>query len=320
MASMGKNVVWTVLVYVLLITLGLAVLGLGIVEMNQGQGMLLLGIGALIVVVPSALYPLAAAIQVVNRNTADHLRQVDITLELLRSIKDRLLLSEASKRIAYREQDRDTLRRAVREDIDKGEFDAALILSTQMSQVYGAHEESEGYREEIILARTATLDKKISDSIASLDGLLKERNWDQAAQEAAKIQRLYPGSDRVVGLEQQVAQLRDQHKRELEQQFLQAAERDDVDMALKLLMEMDKYLTEAEAEPFRETARGVIGKKRDNLGVQFKLAVHDKDWSQAVRVGEQIIRVFPNSKMADEVREMIDVLRDRCGTQETARA
>ena len=55
----------------------------------------------------------------------------------------------------------------------------------------------------------------------------------------------------------------------------------------------------------------VIGRKRDNLGVQFKLAVQDKEWAGAIRVGEQIVKEFPNTKMAEEVRSMVDVLRTR---------
>jgi len=87
---------------------------------------------------------------------------------------------------------------------------------------------------------------------------------------------------------------------------------------MQLIREMDKYLTEQEAEPLRETARGVIGKARDNLGVQFKLAVRDKEWVAAVNIGEQIIRDFPNSKMSDEVRSMLDVLRQRAAGQQAA--
>jgi hypothetical protein len=56
-----------------------------------------------------------------------------------------------------------------------------------------------------------------------------------------------------------------------------------------------------------------------NLGVQFKLAVHDKEWTQAVRVGEQIIREFPNTKMSDEVRSMLDLLRERAAGEQAAR-
>ena len=233
------------------------------------------------------------------------------TNQLLQSINDRLLFSDAAKRIAYRQRERDALRIAIREDIDKGELDAALALVKEMSHLYGYHEEAEEFREKIQAARAAEMDLKVANAISGLDEILDRCEWEHAAAVAAKIQRQFPDSPRVVNLAQRVPDAKENHKHSLERQFLQAAERDDVDLAMELLRELDKYLTETEAAPFRETARGVIGRKRDNLGVQFKLAVQDKEWAGAIRVGEQIVNEFPNTKMANEVRGMLDALHAR---------
>lgn len=238
---------------------------------------------------------------------------------LLRVIADRLLISETAKRITYRKQDREALRQAIREDIDKGDFDTAMILVEEMATTYGYREESEVFREEITRARQAEREAKIDAAIASLNAILARRDWDAATAQASKIQRLFPDSQKTRSLTRMVQQAREQHKQNLEREFLSAASRDDVDRAVELLKELDRHLTPEEAEPFRETARGVIGKKRDNLGVQFKLAVHDKDWTTAVRVGEQIIREFPNTKMCEEVRGRLDLLRERAAGQQAAR-
>ena len=80
---------------------------------------------------------------------------------------------------------------------------------------------------------------------------------------------------------------------------------------MRLLKELDHYLTQEEAARLEEVAHGVISKHRENLGVQFKLAVNDHRWAEAARTGEAIIQEFPNSKMAEEVRGMIDLLRTR---------
>jgi hypothetical protein len=246
------------------------------------------------------------------------MRGNDDLLKLLRSANDRLLLSDTAKRIAYRQEDLKALRNAIREDIEKGEFDAAMVLVQEMSQTFGYREEAEVFREQINAARAAEMESKISQALAKLDEIIARHDFERAAKEAAKIQRLYPDSERVRTLLRHVVQAREQYKQQLEREFLAAAERDDVDRAIGLLKELDKYLTEDEAEPFRETARGVIGKKRDNLGVQFKLAVHDKEWLRAVQVGEQIIREFPNTRMADEVRGLLDLLRERAAGQQAA--
>lgn len=240
------------------------------------------------------------------------------TMRRLQELARRQLLSETAKRVAYRNEDLSALRRVIRRDIDSGAYDAAIALAQEMSSTYGFKEEAEGYREEAIRGRAAGREAKIDQAIEQLDKLIEQNDFEGATQAAAKIQRLFPDSERVRVLDRRVTQAREQYKHDLERRFLQAAQKDDIDAAIQLLEEMDKYLTEQEAEPFRETARGVIGKKRDNLGVQFKMAVQDKEWNQAVRVGEQIIRDFPNSRMADEVRGMLDLLRQRAAGQQAA--
>ncbi len=240
-------------------------------------------------------------------------------VSLLRSINERLLISDTAKQIAYRDKEHQALKAAIRSDVDKRDFDAAMVLAMKISKEYGYLEEGEAFREEILAARAAEMEHKVTEAIDHFEKILTSHEWEHASREADRIQRLYPDSPLVRSLSHRVTEARERHKRELEREFLSAAERDDVERALDLLKELDRYLTPAEAEPFRETARGVIGKKRDNLGVQFKLAIHDKEWVAAVKSGEQIIKEFPNSRMADEVRGMLDLLRERAAGEQAAR-
>jgi hypothetical protein len=59
----------------------------------------------------------------------------------------------------------------------------------------------------------------------------------------------------------------------------------------------------------QEAARDVFRTKLHNLGVQFSLAVSEKQWDRAFQIGGQIMRDFPNSKMAEEIREKWDILQ-----------
>ena len=68
-------------------------------------------------------------------------------------------------------------------------------------------------------------------------------------------------------------------------------------------------MTREEASQLEDTARGVFKAKLLDLGVQFRGAVTDKRWEDAIAVGEQIRTEFPNSKMAQEVTESADALR-----------
>jgi outer membrane protein assembly factor BamD (BamD/ComL family) len=61
----------------------------------------------------------------------------------------------------------------------------------------------------------------------------------------------------------------------------------------------------------QETARGVFKEKMNILREQFAHAVQEQRWREAIRIGDAIIADFPNTKMAQEVREKMDVLRQR---------
>jgi hypothetical protein len=61
----------------------------------------------------------------------------------------------------------------------------------------------------------------------------------------------------------------------------------------------------------QETARSVFKEKLNNMGKQFGQAVQEHRWVDAIRVGEAVIREFPNSRIAQEVRENMDSLRQR---------
>jgi hypothetical protein len=55
----------------------------------------------------------------------------------------------------------------------------------------------------------------------------------------------------------------------------------------------------------------VIREKLNSLRTQFSVAVQDHKWAEAIEVGEEIMRDFPNTKIAEEVRERMDTMRRR---------
>ncbi|WP_432797199.1 hypothetical protein [Poriferisphaera sp. WC338] len=252
-------------------------------------------------------------------NTTPAAGSQDELLASLGKIHERLLLSDTAKRIAYRHHDIEALRKTIRADIANHNFDAALALVTEMSRTYGYLEESENFRDQINAARRADMEMKITKGIAQIETVIEAHDFELAMQGAQKLIRLFPESERAKSMPDRVRAALDDYKHQLEREFIAAADKD-VDRAHDLMVVLDKYLTADEAEPLREIARGVIGKKRDNLGVQFKMAVHEKDDARAVRVGEQIIRDFPNTRMADEVRSVIDKLRERAAAQQATQS
>lgn len=228
-------------------------------------------------------------------------------------LREHQALSDDARRVLNRSRERDLLVGAIEEDIASEDWDAAVVLCNELANRFGYREDAEQFRLRVEEARSQTRDRNVAAAIAALDGLIVQRRWDHGIAHAESIQRLYPDSPRAAGLLQRVENARERYKTDLERRFLHAAQGESPDEAMSLLKELDAYLTEGEAEPFRELARGVIGKARENLGALFKLAVRDHRWRDAAGYGERIIAEFPNSRMAEEVRAIIGGVRERAG-------
>jgi hypothetical protein len=252
--------------------------------------------------------PIAALLDARRRadNTQRLARSLDLVGESIRRLNDQAGLSDDARRVLNRSLERDLLCRAIEEDISAQSWDAALVLCNELADRFGYRADAEEFRARIELARSEVLERRVSDAIARLDGLIVQRRWDVALREAQRIQRLFPDSHRVENLRQRVEQARNVYKHDLERRFLDASSAGRAEEALTLLKELDLYLTQTEAEPLRELARGVVGKARENLGAQFKIAVQDRQWAQAAALGRRIINEFPNTRMAAEVRQMMD--------------
>ncbi len=244
----------------------------------------------------------------------------DGVLADLRDLMQQSSLSDDARRVLNRRRERELLCRAIEEDIDAEDWDAAMVLVKELAEQFGYRAEAEDFRTRIEQARYVTLERRVGEATANLDGLLAQQQWDEARVEAARIGRLFPDSPSVEGLRHRVEQARTAYKTDLERRFREAADAQQAEHAMVLLKELDLYLTEREAEPLREMARSVIGRARETLGVQFKSAVQEKHWRSAIEFGERIMRDFPNSRMAHEVREMIDQLRAKADAADAATA
>ncbi|MCR9074550.1 MAG: hypothetical protein NXI07_00780 [bacterium] len=237
--------------------------------------------------------------------------QIRSLSDTMNSLNETIVLSDDARRVINRRKERDLLCKAIEEDIHLQDWDAGLVLVRELAERFGYRVEAEQFRTRIESARAQTHSKAVHEAIRGLDELIASHKWEPALTEAARISRVFHDSPQVEGLRHRVIGARDRHKEAIERRFLEAAQQENIEEAMDLLHEMDHLLSEHEAEQFREVARGVIGKARDNLGAQFKLAVKDRSWAEAQTVGERIIEEFPNSRMANEVREMIDEIRGR---------
>ncbi len=49
--------------------------------------------------------------------------------------------------------------------------------------------------------------------------------------------------------------------------------------------------------------------------MQFAIRVAESQWNEAIAAGDEIIKEFPNSRMAQEVRAKMDLLRSRANAK-----
>ena len=229
--------------------------------------------------------------------------------ELLETICGNSQLSDGVKSITHRDMERDALRKAIREDILKEDWEAAYSLIEDMENRFGYRLEAYNYRKEVDEFRATVIEDKVQTSLKHARLLLRERRWDNVQAETERLLRLAPKDRRVSEVITELASRKKEFKELLLTQWQDAVEKKDLDRAIELLKELDPYLTREEASQLEDSARSVFKAKLLDLGVQFRSAVTDKRWEDAIAVGEQIRTEFPNTKMAQEVTESADALR-----------
>jgi len=299
------------LILPLALSVGLILFGTGLGNIKEGYRPYLLSAGLIGGMMVFLAAPVLWHLRSRRRGEEMVARRIESMTESLRLLRDQSSLSDDARRVLNRQTERNLLCRAIEEDIQAQAWDAATVLCEELSERFGYRADAEEFRARIELSRSEIQERRVGDSIARLDGLIVQRRWDVALREAARIKRLFPDSPRVDTLRQRVESARGVYKLDLERRFLEANHAGRVDEAMVMLKELDNYLSPDEAEPFREVARGVISKARENLGAQFKIAVQDKQWATAAAIGRRIINEFPNTRMAAEVRGMMDGILSR---------
>jgi uncharacterized membrane protein YccC len=299
--------------------LALAILGVGIYQLTReaSRDWTMVAAGGLALVAVAVTWPIALSLS--SRRGASGATgdigslagKMDQMVTALHRVGEQQLLSDRAKHIAFRDKERDALRRAIQEDINRQEWDLALRLADDIEREFGYKAEAERFRAEIRQKCEECARRMLDDGLVAIDRHTRAEQWNNALREAEKLHGVYPDNDRVRNLPQEIENRRQSHKRQLVESWHDAVARHDVDGSIEILKQLDTYLTPKEAESLQETARGIFREKLNSLGKQFAVSVQEHRWHDALGVGDQIVRDFPNTRIAQEVREKMDVLRKR---------
>jgi tetratricopeptide (TPR) repeat protein len=229
----------------------------------------------------------------------------------LEQITQSLHLSETAKAVINRDADAAAIRQAVLDKLQVKDPQAASKLIDALDAA-GQHKELVGQlRTEVENFLVAGDREKENRLIANIDSLFNEYQWAKAAAQIENFIKTFPNSPQAGQLRQKLLDKKEERKKTLLTLWDDAVKRQATERSLEILRELDMYLTPNEGLALQEAARDVFRTKLHNIGVRFSIAVSGKQWQKALDAGQEIIREFPNSRMAQEIRERIDVLKER---------
>jgi hypothetical protein len=261
---------------------------------------------------------LSKIFEVIEENNAK-LERIAESLErnhaVLSQIDQIVRLSETAKIIAFRDADRQSLREAVFDKLQQQDFKTAHEIIDEIANRAGYEELAEELRAQARKYHDASAEERVKQVIAEIEKLFESYQWAEASAKVERLIETYPKSEEVKALRQKLLDKKEERKKVLFTAWDDAVQRGATDRSLEILRDLDQYLMPNEGLALQEAAKDVFRTKLHNLGVQFSLAVSGGNWSKALEVGEQITRDFPNSKMAEEIREKLDVLKQKVGHQ-----
>lgn len=229
--------------------------------------------------------------------------------QILNQVSQSTRLSETARAIAFRDSDTQILRDAVFDKLQQKDFETAYEIIDKIDHTAGYKKLAEQLRIQADKYRDATDTERTSQSIAHIEKLLDNHQWAKAGEQIELLIEEYPNNEKALSMRHHLAEKKDERKKVLLNAWDDAVKRRATDRSLEILRELDQYLTPNEGLALQEAARDVFRTKLHNLGVQFSLAVSGKQWARALEAGMEIIRDFPNSRMAEEIREKIDALK-----------
>ena len=268
-------------------------------------------LAAVLIAIFAALLLTYENVKLLDKN-AENLQAISEAIEashqVLEKINKDTRLSEAAKTIIFRDDDRRSLREAIIEKLQQKDFQATYDIIEGLTKLPQYEQLANQFKAEADKYRDATDQQRVDHAIAHIEELFDRFEWVKASIQIERLIKQYPDSDKAKAVSQKMLKRKDQRKAELLKSWDSAIKKQDIDASLEVLKELDLYLTPNEGLALQESVREIFKTKLHNLGVQFSMEVSEKQWEKAFKTGQKIVNDFPNSRIAGEIREKMDVL------------
>jgi outer membrane protein assembly factor BamD (BamD/ComL family) len=278
---------------------------------------------AVLVILSALLAMLSKVFKIIDalRDNSVKLEEVTKALENISSglsqINHSTRVSETAKAIAFRDADRQSLREAVFDKLQQQDFSAAEDIINEIAKRPEYKELAEQLRVQTDRFHDATDQERMNQIVAHINKLLDDCQWGRASAQIEGLIKAHPDNEQAKSMRQVLLDKKQERKRILLAAWDDAIQNQETDRSLAILKELDQYLTPNEGLALQEAARDVFRTKLHNLGVQFAISVTEKRWIDALDIGQNIITDFPNSKMSEEIRSKLDVLKQNVQMQNT---
>jgi hypothetical protein len=277
-------------------------------------------LGALVFII-ALLTMLSRVIKILEalRDNSAKLEEVTKALENISSgltqINHSTRVSDAAKAIVFRDADIQTLREAVFDKLQQQDFGAANDIINEIAKRPEYKDLAEQLRIQADRYHDATDHERLNQVIVHINKLLDDCQWGRASAQIEGLIKAHPDNEQAKAMRQVLLDKKQERKRILLAAWDDAIQKQETDRSLDILKELDQYLTPNEGLALQEAARDVFRTKLHNLGVQFAISVTEKRWVDALEIGQNIITDFPNSKMSEEIRGKLDVLKQNVQMQ-----
>jgi hypothetical protein len=184
-------------------------------------------------------------------------------------------ISDSVKAIAFRDDDRQSLREAVFEKLKQKDFEGAYEIIDEIGVHSGYRALAAELRQQVDSYRNATEDERIDQAIEHIRMHFRNAHWAKASVQIEALIREHPASEKARAMRQQLVDSKEERKKILMAAWDDAVQQQETDRSLSILRELDMYLTPNEGLALQEAARDVFKTKLHNMGVQFAMAISD---------------------------------------------
>lgn len=268
-----------------------------------------------LIIMLSRVFKILESIQENGSRMERVVETLEKTRAALAQVNQTIRLSETARAIAFRDADRQSLREAVFDKLQQQDFETTYEIIAEIAHSTGYQELAEQLRTQAKKYQDATDQERVNQLIEHIEKLFENYEWAKASVQIERLIKAAPKSEKAKAMRQKLLDKKGERKKMLLTAWDDAVKRQATDRSLEILRELDLYLNPNEGLALQEAARDAFRTKLHNLGVQFSLVVSARQWARALEIGQQIVRDFPNSKMAGEIRGKLDILKQRVEQQ-----